>query len=332
MALAIVAIWLSGISTYSKGVAALRRGQLNMNALMGVAVTGAFLIGQWPEAAMVMALYAIAELIEARSVDRAQRHQGAARPDAGHGEVRQADGSWREEMAAEVRLVLRSGQARRPHTAGWPSNGGQQCGQSGAGHRRKHSGGQGGGRSRLCRHHQRNRHLEFVTAAATTPRWPASSTPSNRPRARERRPNASWTALPLYTPAMFAIAVAVAVLAPGCSVDLDAGALQGAGAAGHCLPLRAGHRHAGYGRQRLAAARRGILIKGGVYLEEARKLRAIALDKTGTITEGKPRLVATEVLMATEPESGFARGQPGRPFGPSGLEGHCNRPSFRKTA
>jgi Cd2+/Zn2+-exporting ATPase len=45
-----------------------------------------------------------------------------------------------------------------------------------------------------------------------------------------------------------------------------------------------------------AAARRGILIKGGVYLEEARKLRAIALDKTGTITEGKPRLVATEYL------------------------------------
>jgi Cd2+/Zn2+-exporting ATPase len=72
MVLAIIAIWLSGISTYSKGVAALRRGQLNMNALMGVAVTGAFLIGQWPEAAMVMALYAIAELIEARSVDRAR--------------------------------------------------------------------------------------------------------------------------------------------------------------------------------------------------------------------------------------------------------------------
>ena len=52
-----------------------------------------------------------------------------------------------------------------------------------------------------------------------------------------------------------------------------------------------------------AAARRGILIKGGVYLEEARKLRAIALDKTGTITEGKPRLVATEVLSPSDPEA-----------------------------
>ena len=39
---------------------------------MSVAVTGAFLIGQWPEAAMVMALYAIAELIEAKAVDRAR--------------------------------------------------------------------------------------------------------------------------------------------------------------------------------------------------------------------------------------------------------------------
>ena len=37
-----------------------------------------------------------------------------------------------------------------------------------------------------------------------------------------------------------------------------------------------------------AAARRGILIKGGVYLEEGRKLAWLALDKTGTITTGAP--------------------------------------------
>lgn len=72
MALAASAIWLAGFSTYRKGFAALLQGRLNINALMTVAVTGAFLIGQWPEAAMVMALYAIAELIESRAVDRAR--------------------------------------------------------------------------------------------------------------------------------------------------------------------------------------------------------------------------------------------------------------------
>src|SRR5689334_3783906 len=72
MAVAALAIALAGLDTYKKGLAALLRGKLNINALMSVAVTGAFLIGQWPEAAMVMALYAIAELIEARAVDRAR--------------------------------------------------------------------------------------------------------------------------------------------------------------------------------------------------------------------------------------------------------------------
>jgi Cd2+/Zn2+-exporting ATPase len=37
-----------------------------------------------------------------------------------------------------------------------------------------------------------------------------------------------------------------------------------------------------------AAARLGILVKGGVYLEEGRKLAWLALDKTGTLTHGKP--------------------------------------------
>ena len=37
-----------------------------------------------------------------------------------------------------------------------------------------------------------------------------------------------------------------------------------------------------------AAAKNGILIKGGIYVELPGKLRAIALDKTGTLTEGRP--------------------------------------------
>ena len=97
------AIGLAGFSTYRKGLAALMQARLNINALMTVAVTGAFLIGQWPEAAMVMALYAIAELIEGRAVDRARnaiKSLLALTPDTA--EVRQSDGSWASQPAADV--------------------------------------------------------------------------------------------------------------------------------------------------------------------------------------------------------------------------------------
>ena len=53
---------------------------------------------------------------------------------------------------------------------------------------------------------------------------------------------------------------------------------------------------AGIGR----AARRGILIKGGEYLENSGKISALALDKTGTITQGKP--LVTDIL-SLQPEA-----------------------------
>ena len=45
-----------------------------------------------------------------------------------------------------------------------------------------------------------------------------------------------------------------------------------------------------------AMARRGVLVKGGAFLEALGQVKAIALDKTGTITEGKPRVLAVEPI------------------------------------
>lgn len=42
------------------------------------------------------------------------------------------------------------------------------------------------------------------------------------------------------------------------------------------------------------AARAGILLKGGVYLEQLAKIRVLAFDKTGTLTVGRPAVVRIE--------------------------------------
>ena len=110
----------------------------------------------------------------------------------------------------------------------------------------------------------------------------------------------------VYTPAVFAIALGVAVLTPWLTGWTWLQALYKALVllviACPCAlvistPVTVVSALA-------AAARRGILIKGGTHLENARRLRAIALDKTGTITEGKPRLVDWQALQGDRDRAG----------------------------
>jgi Zn2+/Cd2+-exporting ATPase len=297
MALAATAIGLAGLETYRKGVAALFKGRLNINALMSVAVTGAFLIGQWPEAAMVMALYAIAELIEARSVDRARnaiRTLMALAPE--EAEVRQADGNWITTAVSQIPLqaILRIRPGARLPLDGIVTSGSSAVNQAPV-----------TGESLpvdktvgdpvFAGTINETAELEIrVTAAA------ANTTLARIIHAVEQ---AQGTQAPTqrfvdrfaayYTPAVFLLAVGVAVAMPWLMgwtwLDALYKALVLLVVACPCAlvistPVTVVSALA-------SAARRGILIKGGVYLEEARKIRVIALDKTGTITEGKPRLV-----------------------------------------
>jgi len=72
---------------------------------MSIAVTGALVLGQWPEAAMVMVLFSIAELIEAKSLDRARNAvQKLMQLAPERVTVRQPDGAWVDVDAKSVSI------------------------------------------------------------------------------------------------------------------------------------------------------------------------------------------------------------------------------------
>ena len=302
MALALGAIWFAGFDTYKKGLIALRHGRLNINALMTVAVTGAFLIGQWPEAAMVMALYAIAELIEARSVDRARNAiAGLIALSPEQADMRQADGSWVLTQAAAVPLqaIVRIRPGERVPLDGIVTAGTSAIDQAPV------TGesipvDKTVGDAVFAGTVNQTAELEFrVTAAAgntTLVRIIHAVEQAQGTRAPTQRFVDRFAAI--YTPSVFVLALAVAIGMPWLMGWTWLEALYKALVllVIACLCALVISTPVTVVSALASAARRGILIKGGTFLEQARRLKAIALDKTGTITEGKPRLVEFEVV------------------------------------
>ena len=306
MGLAVAAVLLSGLSTYLKGVNALRRGRLNISALMAVAVTGALLIGQWPEAAMVMALYALAEHLEARAVDRARGAIGGLlqmAPDTV--EQRAADGAWQAVAAAEVPVgaVMRVKPGARLALDGVVTAGQSAIDQSPV------TGeslpvDKAPGDAVYAGTLNQSGVLEVRVTAAAQDTQLARIIHAVEQAQSERAPTQAFIDrfAAVYTPAVFVLALGVALLGPWLAgwtwLTAIYKALVLLVIACPCAlviatPVTVVSALAN-------AARRGVLVKGGVYLENARRLKAVALDKTGTLTEGKPVLVASEILSKTE--------------------------------
>ena len=307
MAMSAVAIWLSGLDTYRKGIAAIARRQLNINALMTVAVTGAFVIGQWPEAAMVMALYAVAELIEARSADRArhaiQRLFDLTPPVA---DVLRKDGSWvsmpvdtiENDMTVRVRpgeRIALDGIVTTGHSTVDQS---PVTGESIPVDKRR-------GDTVFAGTINESGTLAFRVTAASSDTVVARIIRMVEEAQEKRAPIQRFVDrfAAIYTPLVFLFALGVAVLSPlffGWTwLHAAYKALVMLVIACPCALVIA--TPVTIVSALAAAARRGILIKGGIHLEQARHLDIVALDKTGTVTEGKPRLVDTVILANRVP-------------------------------
>ena len=292
--LAVVAIGLCGLNTYKKGWIALKNRNLNINALMSIAVTGAVLIGQWPEAAMVMVLFTLAELIEARSLDRARNAiRGLMDLAPPRATVRQADGSWQEIDVQVIGLgaVVRVRPGERISLDGEVVSGNSTVnqapitGESLPVEKRA-------GDPVFAGTINEAGSLEFrVTAAArdtTLARIIHAVEEAQGSRAPTQRFVDQFSRI--YTPVVFVFALAVAVLPPlligGAWFDWIYRALVLLVVACPCALVISTPVTIVSGLA--AAARKGILIKGGVYLENGRHLALLALDKTGTLTHGKP--------------------------------------------
>ena len=299
IALALVSIISAGVPTLRKGWIAVRNLTLNIYFLMSIAVIGAFIIGKWPEAAMVTFLFAVAEAIEALSLERARNAIKALTALAPETAEVQSGAGWEERpvggVAMGTRIRVRTG-SRVPLDARVES-----------------------GRAALNQAPITGESLPvdkavgdplyagtIVTDGVVEATVTATAGESTLARIATAIQEAQAQRAPTqrfvdqfaryYTPAVVIFAVVLAVGGPlylgGDWGEWIYRALVMLVIACPCALVVSTPVTVVSGLA--AAAGHGVLVKGGAFLENGRNLRAVALDKTGTLTRGAPAL--TDVL------------------------------------
>ena len=295
-----LAIAVGGWPTARKGLRSLRRLRFDSNVLMTVAVAGAALIGQWSEGAVVAFLYNLSEALEAYAMNRARGAIGAlvqlaprtarlldgrevpvdavavgemllVRP----GERIALDGVVRAGISAVDQAAITGEAMPVTREVGDPVYAGSINGE----------GALEVAVTRLVRDTTLARVIHQVEEAQ------AQKAPAQRFVDRFAR----W-----YTPAVMLAAALVMVVPPlffhrpwdrwiYAGLALLVLSCPCALVVSTPVALVSGIAN---------AARYGVLIKGGLYLEQAGHLQAVAFDKTGTLTRGRP--VLTDVVSLGE--------------------------------
>lgn len=281
------------------GIRAIRSGALDINVLVTIAAAGGMVLGEWAEAAAVMFLFSVAELLESWSMTRARRAiQALVKLAPREASVRR-DGAVITVPVAQVNvgetIVVRPGE--RIALDGLVEAGESAVDQApitgesipvdklpGSEVFAGSINGHGALEVRVTSHVE-DTTLARVLHAVEEAQASRAPTQSLVDRFARR-----------YTPAIVALAVLIGVIPP-----LFAGAEWGTWVyralallviACPCAlvistPVTIVSGLAG-------AARAGVLIKGGSQLEAAGRISTVAFDKTGTLTEGRP--VVTDVL------------------------------------
>ena len=309
------AMLVGGLPLARSGVAALlatRRPDINL--LMTIAAVGATAIGAWLEAALVVVLFSIGELLEGRAVDRARRELAglvSLTPETARVRRRQGEGAFGlvEEVelpVAEVTVgdlvvvrpgeripvdgVLREGASAVDQA---PITGESTPVDKTVGD--EVFAGTLNGQGLLV--------VETTTAPGDTTldrigKLVAEAQARKSPSERWVDSFARW-----YTPVVVGVAVLVAAVPPLFGVAFSTSfysALALLILACPCALVISTPVAIVSALGRASAA--GVLVKGGAHLEQAAAVRAVAFDKTGTLTEGRPEVVAIEPLVGSEDE------------------------------
>jgi Cd2+/Zn2+-exporting ATPase len=294
---------LGGLETLKKGLRDLRHLRLSINLLMVVAVAGAVVIGQWAEAAMVTFLFGLAEAIEQLALDRGRRairNLIELAPDVA---FVGRDGGFAEVPAASVKIgeTIRIRPGERIALDGRVLSGASAVNQApitGESIPVEKATGDSVFAGTINEHGSLDVEVTANKGGTTLARIVRAVQQAQAEKAPTQRFVDRFARV--YTPAVFIVALLVAIVPP---LVLGAEfyewlyrALVLLVIACPCALVISTPVTVVSGLT--AAARRGILVKGGAYLEEGRRVRVVALDKTGTLTRGRPAV--TDVVPLGE--------------------------------
>ena len=291
----LAAIVTGGWLVVPKALRSLRSLSLDMNVLMTVAVLGAIAIGEHAEGAAVAFLFALSELLESWSVGRARRAIEALMELTPDTALVKQNGEWREVAATAVHpgeiFLVKPGQKAPLDgeiVSGYSSmDQSPITGESIPVEKKP-------GDTVFAGTINAEGVLEVRATKGADDTTVARIIKMVEEAQQQRAPAQRFvdTFAKYYTPAVMVLAVILAIAPPLLLAQpWDTWiyrALVLLVIACPCALVISTPVSVVSGLT--AMARAGVLIKGGAYLEALAGLRALAVDKTGTITEGKPRV------------------------------------------